>query len=83
MYLTTVALLIGLFVALILSLVHWILIHGYRAEKEVKRENKLLVKELEINQREVEKEKKRKDLELQKEKFQTVSSLVFGPTNDD
>ncbi|KAG2693798.1 hypothetical protein I3843_08G108000 [Carya illinoinensis] len=40
------------------------------AEKEAKREEKLLVKELERNKREVEKEKKRLERELQKEKGQ-------------
>ncbi|KAM7473136.1 hypothetical protein LguiB_020379 [Lonicera macranthoides] len=45
------------------------------AEREVKRENKLLVKEWERNQREVEEEKKRLDLELQKGKFQAAKRL--------
>ncbi|KAM7468961.1 hypothetical protein LguiA_007144 [Lonicera macranthoides] len=45
------------------------------AEREVKRENKLLVKEWERNQREVEKEKKRMGLELQKGKFQAAKRL--------
>ncbi|KAG5240057.1 chromatin assembly factor [Salix suchowensis] len=40
------------------------------AEKEVKREEKLIIKQLERNKREEEKEKKRMDLELQKEKRQ-------------
>ncbi|KAJ6726814.1 CHROMATIN ASSEMBLY FACTOR 1 SUBUNIT A CAF-1 SUBUNIT A [Salix purpurea] len=40
------------------------------AEKEVKREEKLIIKQLEKNKREEEKEKKRMDLELQKEKRQ-------------
>ncbi|GAV79235.1 CAF1A domain-containing protein, partial [Cephalotus follicularis] len=39
------------------------------AEKEAKREEKLLIKQLERNKREVEKEKKRMDRELQKEKW--------------
>ncbi|KAM7473320.1 hypothetical protein LguiB_020563 [Lonicera macranthoides] len=77
MYPTRVALLlIGLFVALVPSFVHRIVIHGYRAEREVKRENKLLVKEWERNQQEVEKEKKRMGLELQKGKFQAVSLTI-------
>ncbi|XP_062178342.1 chromatin assembly factor 1 subunit FAS1 [Alnus glutinosa] len=41
------------------------------AEKEAKREEKLLIKELERNKREAEKEKKRMERELQKEKGQT------------
>ncbi|XVF30240.1 hypothetical protein REPUB_Repub16aG0040000 [Reevesia pubescens] len=40
------------------------------AEKEAKREEKLLIKQLERNKREIEKEKKKVDRELQKEKFQ-------------
>ncbi|KAK9291305.1 hypothetical protein L1049_019250 [Liquidambar formosana] len=45
------------------------------AEKEVKREEKLLVKQLERNKREVEKEKRRMDRELQKEKLQSEKEL--------
>ncbi|CAK7325984.1 unnamed protein product [Dovyalis caffra] len=41
------------------------------ADKEAKREEKLLIKQLEKNKREQEKEKKRMNLELQKEKRQT------------
>ncbi|XP_015572224.1 chromatin assembly factor 1 subunit FAS1 isoform X2 [Ricinus communis] len=41
------------------------------ADKEAKREQKLLIKQLEKNKREVEKEKRRMDLELLKEKRQT------------
>lgn len=41
------------------------------AEKQVKREEKLIIKQLEKNKREEEKEKKRMDLEFQKEKRQT------------
>jgi hypothetical protein len=58
-----------------------------RAEKQVKREEKLIIKQLEKNKREEEKEKKRMDLEFQKEKRQTVcsslslSSLFFPCTN--
>ncbi|XWS65239.1 hypothetical protein CRYUN_Cryun05aG0075300 [Craigia yunnanensis] len=40
------------------------------AEKEAKREEKFLIKQLERNKRENEKEKKKVDRELQKEKFQ-------------
>ncbi|XP_022718437.1 chromatin assembly factor 1 subunit FAS1 [Durio zibethinus] len=40
------------------------------AEKEAKREEKLLIKQLERNKREIEKEKKKVDRELQKEKLQ-------------
>ncbi|XVE90692.1 hypothetical protein DITRI_Ditri20bG0097300 [Diplodiscus trichospermus] len=40
------------------------------AEKEAKREEKLLLKQLERNKREIEKEKKKVDRELQKEKLQ-------------
>uniref|UniRef100_A0A5B6YTU5 Putative chromatin assembly factor 1 subunit FAS1 n=1 Tax=Davidia involucrata TaxID=16924 RepID=A0A5B6YTU5_DAVIN len=45
------------------------------AEKEVKRKEKLIIKQLEKNKREVEKEKKRKDRELQKEKWQSEKEL--------
>jgi Flp pilus assembly protein TadB len=48
-----------------------------RAEKEAKREEKLLIKEIERNKREAEKEKKRMERELQKEKGQTVSVALF------
>ncbi|OMO57564.1 Chromatin assembly factor 1 subunit A [Corchorus capsularis] len=40
------------------------------AEKEAKREEKLLIKKMERNKREIEKEKKKVDRELQKEKLQ-------------
>ncbi|XP_017977661.1 PREDICTED: chromatin assembly factor 1 subunit FAS1 isoform X1 [Theobroma cacao] len=40
------------------------------AEKEAKREEKLLIKQFERNRREIEKEKKKVDRELQKEKLQ-------------
>ncbi|XP_059628601.1 chromatin assembly factor 1 subunit FAS1 isoform X2 [Cornus florida] len=45
------------------------------AEKEVKQEEKLLIKQLEKNKREVEKGKKRMDLEQQKEKWQSEKEL--------
>ncbi|KAK2988132.1 hypothetical protein RJ640_017464, partial [Escallonia rubra] len=45
------------------------------AEKDVKREDKLLVKQLERNKQVVEKERKRMDLELQKEKLQSEKEL--------
>ncbi|XP_057962033.1 chromatin assembly factor 1 subunit FAS1 [Malania oleifera] len=45
------------------------------AEKEVKREEKVLIKQLEKNKREAEKEKKRVDRELQKEKLQSEKEL--------
>lgn len=48
-----------------------------RAEKEAKREEKLLIKEVERIKREAEKEKKRMERELQKEKGQTVSAVFL------
>lgn len=44
--------------------------------KEAKREEKLMVKQLERSQREAEKEKKRIDREQQKEKLQNVSMCI-------
>ncbi|XAR69769.1 hypothetical protein NMG60_11001487 [Bertholletia excelsa] len=45
------------------------------AEKEAKREEKLLIKQLERNKRESEKEKKRLDRQLQKEKWQKEKEI--------
>ncbi|KAK3001998.1 hypothetical protein RJ639_021777, partial [Escallonia herrerae] len=45
------------------------------AEKDVRREEKLLVKQLERNKQVVEKERKRMDMELQKEKLQSEKEL--------
>ncbi|CAK9142763.1 unnamed protein product [Ilex paraguariensis] len=45
------------------------------AEKEAKREEKLLIKQLERNKREVEKEKKRMDRELQKQKLHSEKEV--------
>ena len=47
----------------------------YRAEKEAKREEKLLIKQLEKDKREAEKEKKRLEREVLKEKLQSVSAV--------
>lgn len=46
-----------------------------RAEKDAKREEKLLIKQLEKTKREVEKEKKRVDRESEKEKCQSASVI--------
>ncbi|XP_059665638.1 chromatin assembly factor 1 subunit FAS1-like [Cornus florida] len=46
-----------------------------RADKEAKKEEKLIIKQLERNKREVEKEKKRVEWELQKEKRQSEKEL--------
>ncbi|KAK6137789.1 hypothetical protein DH2020_028469 [Rehmannia glutinosa] len=45
------------------------------AEKETKREEKLLIKQMEKNKREMEKERKKMDRELQKEKLQSEKEL--------
>ncbi|KAK6144953.1 hypothetical protein DH2020_021773 [Rehmannia glutinosa] len=45
------------------------------AEKEAKREEKLLIKQMEKNKREMEKERKKMDRELQKEKLQSEKEL--------
>ncbi|KAL3652074.1 hypothetical protein CASFOL_001755 [Castilleja foliolosa] len=45
------------------------------AEKDAKREEKLLIKQLEKNKREMEKERKKMDRELQKEKLQSEKEL--------
>ncbi|KAK4480205.1 hypothetical protein RD792_013267 [Penstemon davidsonii] len=45
------------------------------AEKEAKKEEKLLIKQMEKNKREMEKERKKMDRELQKEKLQSEKEL--------
>ncbi|GFP90080.1 chromatin assembly factor 1 subunit fas1 [Phtheirospermum japonicum] len=45
------------------------------AEKDAKREEKLLIKQMEKNKREMEKERKKMDRELQKEKLQSEKEL--------
>ncbi|KAL6501069.1 hypothetical protein OROHE_025266 [Orobanche hederae] len=45
------------------------------AEKEAKREEQMLIKQMEKNKREMEKEKKKMDRELQKEKLQSEKEL--------
>lgn len=48
-----------------------------RGEKEAKREEKLLIKQLEKDKREAEKEKKKLERELLKEKCQSVSAALY------
>lgn len=50
-----------------------------RAEKEAKRDEKALMKQLERQKREEEKEKKRMERELQKEKMRNVIILQLFP----
>lgn len=49
----------------------------FRAEKDAKREEKLLIKQLERDKREAEKEKKRLEKEILKEKLQSVSDALL------
>lgn len=49
----------------------------FRVEKEAKREEKLLTKQLERDKREAEKEKKRLETKVLKEKLQSVSAALL------
>ena len=48
---------------------------GTRAQKEAKKEEKLLIKQLDKDKREAEKERKRSEREVLKEKLQNVSTI--------
>ena len=53
------------------------LVHCTRADKEAKRGEKQLIKQLDRDKREAEKEKRRLDRELKKEKLQSVSLCIL------